>query len=194
MTVERSRRPLSTPDGHATVAATASPRLVRLGGWRTPMRILSLALSIALAVVGSTASPSAGVDRRDPSPLLNVTQNLAIIRTQIGLGISYEQSALAAVQAASGAETLHDVPAIINDGYAQLRFAVSGLRLKLQVARIPNPMFELAADNIDTAMAHIRTAKSALESAVAGDTGQMAAVIPNLEAAIQLATLAADLV
>ena len=160
------------------------------------MRRLSLALSIALAILGAATGPSVGAERvgRDPNPLNNVTQNLAIIRTQIGLGISYEQTALDAVQGASGADGLQHIPAVINDGYVQLRFAVSGLRLKLQAARVPNPTYELAVENIDSAMAHIRTAKTAMENALVGDVRALEAVIPNLEKAIQLVTLAADLV
>ena len=162
------------------------------------MRRLSLALSITLAVLAAAASPSGGADRavrlQDANPLMNVSRNMAIIRTQIGLGISYEQSALDAVQAASGADGLQDIPGVIHDGYAQLRFAVSGLRLKIQVARVPQPTYELAVENIDAAMAHIRTAKTAMENALAGDARALEAVIPNLQKAVQLVTLAADLI
>ena len=114
---------------------------------------------------------------------------------QLQLGLAYEQRALEALLVAQDPESLAAVSSTMQEGYVKLRAAVSGVRLRLSLARAyKDPLLKLTADRIDDAMQRIRVARLATEAAAAGSVDQVPAAIENLQAAIAITELIADLI
>jgi hypothetical protein len=116
-----------------------------------------------------------------------VSQNPAVIRSQLGLALAHEEQALAILKTGDPA-TRADADAVMRQAYYQLRFAVSGLRLKMEGrSAFANPLLGMTADQIDQAMHHVRVALQALEYA------DQTKAIEELEHALTRAQQAADL-
>ncbi len=157
-----------------------------------------LALAWASLTVVSLWTPSARADHillAPPDPLDAVSRRPHIIRVQVQLGLAYEQQALEALQAAPAPEALADIAKTIQAGYIKFRFAVNGIRLKLSLSKIyQDPLLQLTAERIDEAMHRIRVADRAAQSAAAGSLDQVSAAIENLQAAIAIVELVAELI
>lgn len=151
---------------------------------------LALCLSPALRLL---AQPAAFLP--DAKPLSSISKNQAIIRAQLQLGLAYEQQALDALYDGAAGEALPGLSSQIHEGYALLRFAVFGIKMKQSLLKIANPLLEMTADRIEEAMNHIRVAKTAVDSVAGGaDPAQLASAMDSLEKAISLTELAATLI
>jgi hypothetical protein len=162
--------------------------------------VLRLIHALVLASLAAAAAlgPSAHADHLLPQyedPLDRVSRHKHIIKTQLQLGLAYEQRALEALLVAQDPESLADASSAMQQGYVKLRFAVSGVRMKLSLARaFQDPLLKLSAERIDDAMFRIRVAKLATEAAAAGSVDQVPKAIENLEAAIAITQLVNDLI
>ena len=155
---------------------------------------------LALAVVAAltwAGSATLGLAQSAPGlePLFNATtRNPAIIRGQLSAGLASEERALEALRTAADPSAFGDAANTMYEGYIKLRFAVSGIRQKLSLSKyVEDPLWVMTAEQIDSAMGHIREAHLAARNVAAGDSTQITRALEELERALIFTQQAVDL-
>jgi hypothetical protein len=162
--------------------------------------VVAAALAIVAALV--PVDPAFGQRVKPASPdgavLTRASQDPAIIRAQLELGLVHAREALRRLRTAPTAETPATLDPTIHACYRQIAAAQAGVNLKQQAAknarRFIDPLLDMASSQLHQAATHIRNARHVGYSVRPDRPDVVERVTMHLEATISFVEQAMDLI
>ena len=151
---------------------------------------------VALVTMITWTAPVCAQVGSDAAGVAKAMPNNIIIRGQLELGALYARQALERLRTSPSGETPETLRPIIHASYTQLSAAISGIGLKRQAAkmrRFDNPLDDLAWQELEKALTHIRNAFQAAEYLSSDRPDLMQRVITHLEAVLSIVPEVEDL-
>jgi hypothetical protein len=132
------------------------------------------ALVTAALVLGAASAAWTQEPRDRELPLGHISLKQAVINGQVQLALEYESQALDMLGSAGDPRSLAAMRQLVYDGYAMMRFAVSGIRWQKDKARFDNPMLQIQDDAMENIRRKLRTCLTELGRVAAGQGDRLA--------------------
>ncbi len=141
----------------------------------------NFALSLILCALASCVTRVAA---QSDLPLGYISKNPVIISGQIRLALQREQQALELLATASDPDSFAEIYQLVHEGYALVRFAVSGVRQARDSSPYLDPVLQLQEDIMEQVRGALRECMTEVDRARHGQQDRVGLAMNHLTSAV----------